>query len=57
MNLEELLEIFDSGEPFGGRPEAYMAMGQCIGENRRLLFKLNNEWHEDAGEKWIYSDK
>ena len=51
MNLEELLEIFDSGEPFGGRPEAYIAMGQCIGENRRLLFKLNNEWHEDAGEK------
>ena len=51
MNLEELLEIFDSGEPFGGNPEAYMAMGECIGENRRLLFKLNNEWHEDVSEK------
>lgn len=50
MTLQELLEYFDSGRAFGDDPEVTAAMRGYIKENRRLLFEMNNEWHEDTGE-------
>ena len=50
IELERLLEIFESGNAIGGDPEVIDAMRAYIDENRRLLFKLNNEWHEDEEE-------
>ena len=46
MELNELLEIFDSGETIGTDPDVISAMRSYIAENRRLLFEINNVWHE-----------
>ena len=50
MTVQELLEHFDNGGIFGDDPDVLSAMRQCIQENRRLLFELNNVWHEDRNE-------
>lgn len=50
MELKELLEIFESGEMIGDDPEVIDCMRSYIRENRRLLFDMNNEWHEDPDE-------
>ena len=46
MELNELLEIFDSGETIGTDPDVISAMRSYIAENRRRLFEINNVWHE-----------
>lgn len=50
MTLQELLEHFDNGEIFGDDPDVLSTMRQYIKENRRILFEINNEWHEDETE-------
>ena len=50
MELKELLEYFDNGGSFGNDPEIVMTMRKYIQENRRLLFEINNVWHEDENE-------
>ena len=50
MTLEELLEHFDNGGSFGDDPEIVLSMRKYIQENRRLLYEMNNEWHEDESE-------
>lgn len=50
MELSELLEIFDRGETIGTDPEVIAAMRYFIAENRRLLFEINNVWHDDPDE-------
>ena len=50
MTVQELLEHFDNGGIFGDDPDVLSAMRQCIQENRRLLFELNNVWHDDRNE-------
>ena len=47
MTIEKLLEYFDNGGSFGDDPEVVLSMRQFIQENRRLLYEMNNEWHED----------
>ena len=46
MELSKLLEIFDRGEMIGEDPDVISAMRSYIAENRRLLFEINNVWHE-----------
>ena len=46
MELNELLEIFDSGETIGTDPDVISVMRSYIAENRRRLFEINNVWHE-----------
>ena len=46
MKLSDLLDIFDSGETIGEDPEVLSAMRYFIAENGRLLFEINNVWHE-----------
>ena len=46
MELSELLEIFDRGETIGTDPDVISAMRCYIAENRKLLFEINNVWHE-----------
>ncbi len=46
MELGELLAGFDRGETIGTDPEVISAMRHFIAENRRLLFEINNVWHE-----------
>lgn len=50
VTIEKLLEHFDSGGSFGDDPEVLFSMRQFIQENRRLLYEMNNEWHEDESE-------
>lgn len=50
MKLEELLSWFDNGGAFGEDPEVVLSMRAYIQENRRLLFEMNNVWHEDENE-------
>ena len=50
MDIRELLELFDNGKTFGDDPEVIKVMRGFIQENRRLLFELNNSWHEDDSE-------
>ena len=50
MNLKELLDYFDSGKTFGDDPEIILCMREAIRETRRLLFEMNNVWHEDPNE-------
>ena len=50
MTIEELLEYFDNGGSFGDNPDVVLTMRQFIQENRRLLFEMNNVWHEDESE-------
>lgn len=50
MTIEELLEHFDKGGSFGDDPDVVISMRQYIQENRRLLYEMNNEWHEDENE-------
>ncbi len=50
MELNELLAWFDQGGSFGGDPEIVACMRRYIQENRRLLFEMNNLWHEDENE-------
>lgn len=50
MDLKELLEHFDKGEPFGEDPEIVLSMRQHIQETRRFLFEINHVWHEDETE-------
>lgn len=50
MELKELLAWFDQGGPFGEDAEVVAAMRRCIQENRRLLFEMNQVWHEDEAE-------
>ena len=50
MELKELLEYFDNGGSFGDDPEIVFSMRKYIQENRRLLFEINNVWHEDENE-------
>ena len=50
MTIEELLEYFDNGGSFGDNPDVVLTMRQFIQENRRLLFEMNNMWHEDENE-------
>ena len=50
MKIEELLAYFDEGRSFGDDPAIILAMRAYIQENRRLLFEMNNVWHEDPNE-------
>lgn len=50
MELNELLAWFDQGGQFGDDPEIVAFMRRYIQENRRLLFEMNNLWHEDENE-------
>ena len=50
MTLQELLAHFDNGGIFGDDPDIVLTMRQYIQENRRLLFEMNHEWHEDKNE-------
>ena len=50
MELKELLNYFDNGGHFGDNPEVIASMRRYIQENRRLLYELNNVWHEDENE-------
>jgi len=50
MELNELLAWFDQGGQFGDDPEIVACMRRYIQENRRLLFEMNNLWHEDENE-------
>ena len=50
MTIEELLEYFDNGGSFGDNPDVVLTMRKFIQENRRLLFEMNNVWHEDENE-------
>ena len=50
MELKELLNYFDNGGHFGDNPEVIFSMRRYIQENRRLLYELNNVWHEDEAE-------
>ena len=47
MKIDELLAYFDNGGSFGDDPEIVSSMRIYIQENRRLLFEMNNVWHED----------
>lgn len=49
MELQELLDIFNKGEVIDN-PEISIEMRKYIAENRRLLFEMNQKWHEDEGE-------
>ncbi len=50
MTIGELLAYFDGGGTFGDDPEIVSSMRAYIQENRRLLFEMNNVWHEDENE-------
>ena len=50
MKIDELLAYFDNGGSFGDDPEIVSSMRKYIQENRRLLFEMNNVWHEDQNE-------
>ena len=50
MKIDELLAYFDNGGSFGDDPEIVSSMRIYIQENRRLLFEMNNVWHEDQNE-------
>ena len=50
MTLEELLKYFDEGNTFGDNMDVVLAMREHIKETRRLLFRMNSEWHEDESE-------
>ena len=50
MKIDELLACFDNGGSFGDDPEIVSSMRIYIQENRRLLFEMNNVWHEDPNE-------
>ena len=50
MKIDELLAYFDSGRMFGDDPEIVSSMRAYIQENRRLLYEMNNVWHEDEKE-------
>ena len=50
MKIEDLLSYFDNGGSFGDDPEIVASMRKYIQENRRLLFEMNNVWHEDGNE-------
>ena len=50
MKIDELLAYFDNGGSFGDDPEIVSSMRKYIQENRRLLFEMNNVWHEDKNE-------
>ena len=50
MELQELLQHFDNGGSFGDDPEIVLSMRKHIQENRRLLYEINNVWHEDERE-------
>ena len=50
MKLDELLAYFDNGGVFGDDPEIVASMRAYIQENRRLLFEMNNVWHENEDE-------
>ena len=49
MELKELLDIFNQGKAIDD-PEIYIAMREYIAENRRLLFDMNHNWHENEAE-------
>ena len=50
MELKELLQHFDNGGSFGDDPEILLTMRKYIQETRRLLYEINNVWHEDESE-------
>lgn len=50
MKIDELLAYFDNGGVFGDDPAIVASMRSYIQENRRLLFEMNNVWHEDEKE-------
>ena len=50
FKIDELLAYFDNGGSFGDDPEIISSMRTYIQENRRLLFEMNNVWHEDENE-------
>ncbi|MBP5383388.1 MAG: sugar O-acetyltransferase [Lachnospiraceae bacterium] len=49
MELQELLEHFKEGEVITD-PEIFISMSEYIAENRRLLFDMNHNWHENESE-------
>ena len=46
MELKELLQHFDNGGSFGDDPEILLTMRKYIQETRRLLYEINNVWHD-----------
>ena len=50
MTIEELLAYFDNGGLIGDDFEVVSSMRFYIQENKRLLFEMNNVWHEDETE-------
>ena len=49
MELNELLDHFNQGKVIDD-PDIYIAMREYIAENRRLLFDMNHNWHENEAE-------
>ena len=49
MELQELLGHFNKGDVIND-PAIYVAMREYIAENRRLLFDMNHNWHENEAE-------
>ena len=47
---KEQIAYFDNGGSFGDDPEIVSSMRIYIQENRRLLFEMNNVWHEVPNE-------
>ena len=50
LKIDELLAYFDHGGAFGDDAEIVSSMRAYIQETRRLLFEINNVWHEDENE-------
>lgn len=50
MELNELLDIFNSGKTVDNDPAIYMEMGKYIAENRKLMYEMNYQWHDSEAE-------
>ena len=50
MELQELLDIFNKGGSFGDDPAVFMEMRKYIAENRKLMYEMNYQWHDNEDE-------
>lgn len=50
MELQELLDKFNSGGSFGDDPAIFMEMRKYIAENRKLMYEMNYQWHDNEDE-------
>ena len=50
MELQELLDKFNSGGSFGDDPAIFMEMRKYIAENRKLMYEMKYQWHDNEDE-------